>query len=59
MSHVETSTYCGVAGNIQLRGNALHGVRIVSVYFPIYLRLIASSYHLSTLKNMKVADSSV
>lgn len=32
MSHAQTSTHCRVARNIQLRRNALHGVRIVSIY---------------------------
>lgn len=30
MSHVEASAYCRIAGNVQLRRHALHGIRIVS-----------------------------
>jgi len=26
MPHVETSTYCRTAGNLQLRGHVVHGI---------------------------------
>lgn len=30
MSHVKTSAHSGIAGNVQFRGNAVYGIRIVS-----------------------------
>lgn len=31
MSYAEASPYCGTVGDVQLRGNVIHGVRIVSI----------------------------
>jgi hypothetical protein len=31
MSHAETSAHCRAVGNLQLRGHAVYGVRIVSI----------------------------
>jgi hypothetical protein len=39
MSYAETSAYRGAAGDLQFRGHAVHGVRIVSKRDPTYLRI--------------------
>jgi len=39
MPYAETSAYRGTAGDLQFRGHAVHGVRIVSKRDLTYLRL--------------------
>lgn len=34
MSHAEASAHCRAAGDLQFRGHALHGLRVVSVTHP-------------------------
>lgn len=34
MSHAEASAHCRAAGDLQFRGHALHGLRIVSITHP-------------------------
>ena len=37
MSYAETSTHCGIVGDIQLRRDAVYGVWIVSTLFCYYV----------------------
>jgi len=57
MSHAEASAHCRAAGDLQFRGNALHGVRVVSCQAPpIPSQPMPNILSICTLSSMEGSD---